>query len=126
MNDIPITTVTSDPNDLEPQTPNHLLLLKTNPIIPPGLLHKGDTYSRKIWRKVQYMTDFFWKRLTRGDIPLVHESTRLGGTEEQMEAELTTTQQTSSPNPADILPSCLRSTSGMWYTCKGGDLIALK
>ncbi len=37
MNDRLITTVTSDPNDLEPLTPNHLLLLKSNPVMPPGL-----------------------------------------------------------------------------------------
>lgn len=73
MNDRPITTVTSDPNDLEPLTPNHLLLLKSNPVMPPGLFEKKDNYSRKRWRQVQYIADLFWRRWTREYIPLMQE-----------------------------------------------------
>lgn len=40
MNDRPITTGTSDPNDRKPLTPNHLLLLKSNPVMPPDSLKK--------------------------------------------------------------------------------------
>lgn len=47
LNDRPITTVSGDPNDLEALTPNHLLQLKGKPILPPGLFHKDDLYSRK-------------------------------------------------------------------------------
>ncbi|XP_066500465.1 uncharacterized protein [Hoplias malabaricus] len=36
INGRPITTNTDDPSDLEPLTPNHLLLLKKQPSIPPG------------------------------------------------------------------------------------------
>ena len=73
MNDRPITTVTNDPNDLEPLTPNHLLQLKTNPIMPPGLFKKEDQYPRRRWRQVQYLADLFWKRWTREYIPLMQE-----------------------------------------------------
>ena len=33
-------------------TPNHLLLLRTNPVIPPGLFQREDLYSWKRWRQV--------------------------------------------------------------------------
>lgn len=62
LNDQPITKVSDDPNDLEALTPNHLLLLKRKPLLPPGLFKDDDLYSRKRWRQVQYMADLFWKR----------------------------------------------------------------
>ena len=42
MNSRPITVVSSDANDLEPLTPNHLLLLKSEVPLPPGLFRKED------------------------------------------------------------------------------------
>lgn len=73
MNDRPITSVTNDLNDVEPLTPNHLLLLKTNPIMPPGLFKKDDLYSRRRWRQVQYLADLFWKRLVREYLPIMQK-----------------------------------------------------
>ena len=62
VNSHPITKVSNDPNDLEALTPNHLLLLKTKPNLPPGLFNKEDLCLRRRWRQVQYMADLFWKR----------------------------------------------------------------
>ncbi|KAL3046456.1 hypothetical protein OYC64_004454 [Pagothenia borchgrevinki] len=73
MNDRPLTTVSSDPNDLEPLTPNHLLLLKTKPIMPPGLFHKEDLYSRRRWRQAQYLADLFWRRWIREYLPIMQQ-----------------------------------------------------
>lgn len=73
MNDRPITTVTNDPNDLEPLTPNHLLHLKAKPVLPPGLFQRSDLYSRRRWKQVQYITDLFWKRWIREYLPLMQE-----------------------------------------------------
>ena len=73
MNDRPITTVTSDPNDLEPLTPNHLLQLKSKPVMSPGLYQKGDLYSRRRWRQVQYISDLFWQRWIKEYLPLMQE-----------------------------------------------------
>lgn len=41
INDRPITTTSDDPNDLEVLTPNHLLLMRTQPNIPPGVFKRG-------------------------------------------------------------------------------------
>ena len=73
MNDRPITTVTNDPNDLEPLAPNHLLHLKAKPVLPPGLFQRRELYSRRRWKQVQYITDFFWKRWIREYLPLMQE-----------------------------------------------------
>jgi len=39
----PLTTISSDHRDLEPLTPNHLLLLQQDAILPPGEFVKQDT-----------------------------------------------------------------------------------
>ena len=73
LNSRPITTVSNDPQDMEPLTPNHILLLKTKPILPPGVLDKKDLYVRRRWKQVQYMADLFWKRWCREYLPLMQE-----------------------------------------------------
>ena len=45
LNGHPITTIFSDPRDQEPFTPNHLLLLRSEPLMPPGLFRKEDLLS---------------------------------------------------------------------------------
>ncbi|XP_032894456.1 high choriolytic enzyme 2-like [Amblyraja radiata] len=42
LNARPITKSSDDPMDLETLPPNHLLLLKAKPILPPGLLYFTD------------------------------------------------------------------------------------
>ncbi|KAI2645930.1 Hydroxamate-type ferrichrome siderophore peptide synthetase [Labeo rohita] len=64
LNNRPITKVSEDPNDLEALTPNHILLLKSKPILPPGLFEKSDLYIKRRWRQVQYVAELFWKRWT--------------------------------------------------------------
>ena len=68
-----ITKVSSDPNDLDVLTPNHLPLLKRKPNLPPGLFNKEDLCVRRRWRQVQYMADLFWKRWIRKYLPLLQE-----------------------------------------------------
>ncbi|XP_038055961.1 uncharacterized protein LOC119727951 [Patiria miniata] len=53
----------NDPTSLAPLTPNHLLTMKSTIILPPpGRFQRTDIYSRKRWRRVQYMTNEFWSR----------------------------------------------------------------
>ena len=62
LNSHPITVVSEDSRDLEPLMPNHLLLLKSDTMMPPGVFQKKDLLSRCRWSQVQYLSDIFWKR----------------------------------------------------------------
>ena len=73
INDRPITKLSDSHCDLEPLTPNHLLLLKRKPILPPGLFNSDDKYSSRRWRQVQYMANLFWKRWVREYLALLQE-----------------------------------------------------
>lgn len=68
VNGRPLTIVSDDPNDFEPLTPNHLLLLRAG-AFPLGVTVKQDQYSRKRWRQIQYLADIFWRRWTREYLP---------------------------------------------------------
>ena len=48
LNGRPITTISSDPRDQEPLTPNHLLLLRSEPSMPPGLFRRGSSVTTKV------------------------------------------------------------------------------
>ena len=73
VNSRPLTKVSGDSKDLEPLTPNHLLLLRGQPSLPPGTFGKDDLYSRKRWRQIQYLTDIFWRRWVREYLPGLQE-----------------------------------------------------
>ena len=53
----------SDPLAPETLTPNHLLTLKTQVVLPPpGKFESPDQYSRKRWRRIQYIANQLWLR----------------------------------------------------------------
>ena len=62
VNSRPLTKVSDDPKDAEALTPNHLLLLRAGPSLPPGIFTKEERYGRRRWRQVQYMAEIFWSR----------------------------------------------------------------
>lgn len=76
LNARPITVSSGDSGDPEPLTPNHLLLLKGQPVLPPGLFSKQESYSRRRWKQFQYLSDLFWKRWAREYLPLLQERRR--------------------------------------------------
>ena len=71
LNNRPITSISSDPKDLEALSPNHLLLLRSCVTMPPGVFCQHDNYVRRRWRQVQYMVDLFWRRWVREYVPLL-------------------------------------------------------
>ena len=73
INSRPLVPITMDPSDNEPLTPNHILLLKANPNLPPGLFDQKHCYVRRRWAQAQFLVDQFWRRWTREFLPnLIH------------------------------------------------------
>ena len=70
VNNRPITRCTESANDIEPLTPNHLLLLKGDERLPADKFVKADVYNRR-WRHVQYLADKFWRRWLREYLPTI-------------------------------------------------------
>jgi hypothetical protein len=66
VNSRPITTVSSDPNDIDALTPSHILIMKSSIVLPPpGIFQQADVYLRRRWRRVQYLANIFWTRWKR-------------------------------------------------------------
>ena len=74
-NNQPMTPASSDPSDLEPLTPNHLLTHRPAST-PPGLYSKSNSNMQKIWRQVLHLADAFWRRWTCEYLLLLHQRTK--------------------------------------------------
>ena len=72
LNDRPITSVSSDPQDLEALTPNHILLLRRNPSSPPDVFKESDKFKTK-WKHVHLLANEFWQRWTKEYLPTLQE-----------------------------------------------------
>ncbi|XP_072050258.1 uncharacterized protein [Amphiura filiformis] len=72
INSRPLTLVSGDAQDLEPLTPNHLLLLKTHQNLSPVLPENTGMCVRKRWKQVQYLADVFWRRWLKEYLPQLH------------------------------------------------------
>lgn len=72
VNGRPITKLSNDPADPLPLTPNHLLLLRSGPTLPPGAFTKQDLYRRR-WRQVQHLADVFWARWIKEYLPALNQ-----------------------------------------------------
>ena len=73
LNSRPLCAITDDPNDLQPLTPNHLLLQRTVSTLPPGTFVKEDILLRKKWRQTQVLADYFWIRWLKEYVPALQE-----------------------------------------------------
>ena len=69
VNGRPLTSVSDDPEDEGPLTPNHLLLLRGGHDLPPGDFDQSDIYGKR-WRHVHFLSDQFWKRWLREYLPI--------------------------------------------------------
>lgn len=63
VNSCPIGIIPSDIEEPQPLTPAMLLTMKTRPLTAPSAeFDQQDMYSRKRWRRSQYLEDQFWLR----------------------------------------------------------------
>lgn len=76
LNERPLTAVSDDPNDLEPLTPNMLLLLRSNSCIPPGTTKNAATRMKRWFQQAQYLASVFWRRWLREYLPTLQERQR--------------------------------------------------
>ena len=73
INSRPLTRASDDPQDLRVITPNSLLLLSPDSMLPQGVFSPKDKYSQRRWRQMQYLADLFWKRWTREYLPTLQQ-----------------------------------------------------
>ena len=72
LNSRPITRVSSDPDDLDALTPNHMLLLRQNPCSAPCELEDSDKFQAR-WKHVHILANEFWARWVKEYLPLLQE-----------------------------------------------------
>ena len=75
VNNLPLTEVSTDPNDLEALTPNHLLLQRTSHN-PSVVVERVSLYCRQRWKQVQYLAELFWRRWSREYLPQLQRRTK--------------------------------------------------
>ena len=71
LNSRPLTAISDDINDLEPLTPNHLLIGASSMNYSTGVFHSNEIELRKKRRAVQAAGNIFWVRWTREYLPLL-------------------------------------------------------
>ena len=72
LNSRPITCVSSDPSDLEPLTPNHILLLRHNQCSAPSEFEDSDKFRAR-WKRVHILANEFWARWVKEYLPMLQE-----------------------------------------------------
>ena len=86
LNGRPLTHVSTDPTDLEALTPNHFLIGRACPQLPPGVFTDGDLSSRRRWRHSQRLVDHFWRRWKKEYLPTLSSRQRWADDEKNLNA----------------------------------------
>ena len=76
LNARPLTHLRWHPSNRGPLTPNHFLLGRPHPHIPPGLFDDTGGLSRRRWLRAQKLAQQFWKRWLREYVPSLIERTK--------------------------------------------------
>jgi len=78
LNARPLTHLSVDPEDESPLTPNHILLGRAHPHIPPDLFdtkNQGEV-SRRRWLAAQELSERFWRRWLIEYVPALTERSK--------------------------------------------------
>ena len=76
VNSRPLTLI-GNIEDGESISPMQLLTLKSSVVLPlPGVFSREDVYSRKRWRRVQYLANQFWSKWKRDFLPTLQERSK--------------------------------------------------
>ncbi|XP_032796170.2 uncharacterized protein LOC116932522 [Daphnia magna] len=73
LNSRKLTPVSEDPNDPECLTPNHLLLGRATPNLPPDVFTEDDLSAKERWRIAQAVIEQFWRRWMKEILPSLTE-----------------------------------------------------
>jgi hypothetical protein len=74
LNSRPLTYQSTNIDDPEAITPNHLLRLSNRLVYAPGVFEE-EKYGRKQWRESQILADRFWKRWLLEYVPTLNKRT---------------------------------------------------
>ena len=69
LNSRPLTYVSSSAGDPQALTPNHILLGRESPGLPPGAFSEEDLSTRRRWRHAQQIAEHFWRRWSKEYVP---------------------------------------------------------
>ena len=76
LNSRPLTYVSTDADDPEALTPNHLILGRDSPSLAPGMFSGEQLSFRRRWRHAQQLAEHFWKRWHKEYLPTLMKRTK--------------------------------------------------
>lgn len=76
LNSKPLGYVSSDVADVDPITPNSLLLGRPDPDLPQIVYPESELLSRKRWRHSQVLADHFWAHFIKRYLPELQTRTK--------------------------------------------------
>ena len=98
-----------------------LLTLKSCNSLPPGLFRKSDSYAKRWWRQVMYLSSIFWKRWTSEYLPLLQVRTKWQSPQNSIKIGDLVLIQENSPRgewPLGIVIEINKGQDGLVRSCK--------
>nr|XP_055076729.1 uncharacterized protein LOC129455971 [Misgurnus anguillicaudatus] len=84
LNSKPLGYVSSDPSDLDPVTPNVLLMGRRDGSLPQVVYPKSELLSRRRWRHSQILADQFWSSFIKNYLPSMQSRQKWHATPEDI------------------------------------------
>ena len=89
LNSRPLTAIIENDYELEPLTPNHLIMMKSKVVTTPLTLTSdpADLYAINRWKRVQHLADLFWTRWKREILQLHHSRAKWNTVRKNIEVD---------------------------------------